>query len=53
MAAIFLKNVGVDIPIYDVKTASLKKALLGRTIGGRFAEIGRAHDGKGAQKPGI
>jgi ABC-2 type transport system ATP-binding protein len=40
VAAIFLKNVGVDIPIYDVKTASLKKALLGRTIGGRFAESG-------------
>jgi ABC-2 type transport system ATP-binding protein/lipopolysaccharide transport system ATP-binding protein len=38
VAAIFLKNVGVDIPIYDVKQASMKKALLGRTIGGRFAE---------------
>jgi ABC-2 type transport system ATP-binding protein len=40
VAAIFLKNVGVDIPIYDVSQASLKKALLGRTIGGRFAESG-------------
>ena len=40
MAAIFLNNVGVDIPIYDVKQASMKKALLGRTIGGRFAESG-------------
>jgi ABC-type polysaccharide/polyol phosphate transport system ATPase subunit len=40
VAAIFLKNVGVDIPIFDVKTASLKKALLGRTIGGRFAQSG-------------
>ena len=40
MAGIFLKNVGVDIPIFDVKTASLKKALLGRTIGGRFARSG-------------
>ena len=40
VAAIFLKNVGVDIPIYDVRHASLKKALLGRTIGGRFAESG-------------
>ena len=40
MAAIFLKNVGVDIPIYDVNHASLKKALLGRTIGGRFAQSG-------------
>jgi ABC-type polysaccharide/polyol phosphate transport system ATPase subunit len=40
VAGIFLKNVGVDIPIYDVRQASLKKALLGRTIGGRFAESG-------------
>jgi hypothetical protein len=36
VAAIFLKNVSIDIPIYDVGQASLKKALLGRTIGGRF-----------------
>jgi ABC-type polysaccharide/polyol phosphate transport system ATPase subunit len=40
VAAIFLNKVGVDIPIYDVRQASLKKALLGRTIGGRFAESG-------------
>jgi ABC-type polysaccharide/polyol phosphate transport system ATPase subunit len=40
VAAIFLKNVGVDIPIFDVSQASLKKALLGRTIGGRFAQSG-------------
>ena len=40
MAAIFLNNVGVDIPIFDVREASLKKALLGRTIGGRFARSG-------------
>jgi ABC-type polysaccharide/polyol phosphate transport system ATPase subunit len=40
VAAIFLKNVGIDIPIYDVSQASLKKALLGRTIGGRFAQSG-------------
>jgi ABC-type polysaccharide/polyol phosphate transport system ATPase subunit len=40
VASIFLKNVGVDIPIFDVKTASLKKALLGRTIGGPFARSG-------------
>ena len=44
MAAIFLKNVGVDIPIYDVSQASLKKALLGRTIGGRFAQSGSLPD---------
>lgn len=41
MAAIFLQNVGVDIPIFDVSTASLKKALIGRTIGGRFAQSGQ------------
>jgi len=40
VTAIFLKNVGIDIPIYDVSQASLKKALLGRTIGGRFAQSG-------------
>jgi ABC-2 type transport system ATP-binding protein len=40
VAAIFLKNVSIDIPIYDVGQASLKKALLGRTIGGRFAQSG-------------
>jgi ABC-2 type transport system ATP-binding protein len=40
VADIFLKNVGVDIPIFDVREASLKKALLGRTIGGRFARSG-------------
>jgi ABC-2 type transport system ATP-binding protein len=40
VAAIFLNNVGVDIPIFDVREASLKKALLGRTIGGRFARSG-------------
>ena len=40
MAAIFLNSVGVDIPIFDVRNASLKNALLGRTIGGRFAQSG-------------
>jgi ABC-2 type transport system ATP-binding protein len=40
LAAIHLNSVGVDIPIYDVGRASLKKALIGRTIGGRFAESG-------------
>jgi ABC-type polysaccharide/polyol phosphate transport system ATPase subunit len=40
VAAIYLKNVGVDIPIFDVGRASLKKALLSRTIGGRFAQSG-------------
>jgi ABC-2 type transport system ATP-binding protein/lipopolysaccharide transport system ATP-binding protein len=40
LTAILLNNVSVDIPIYDVSQASMKKALLGRTIGGRFAESG-------------
>jgi ABC-2 type transport system ATP-binding protein/lipopolysaccharide transport system ATP-binding protein len=40
LASICLDNVGVDIPIFDVGRASLKKALLGRTVGGRFAESG-------------
>lgn len=40
MAAIFLRNLSVDIPIFDVGRASLRKALLGRAIGGRFGESG-------------
>jgi homopolymeric O-antigen transport system ATP-binding protein len=40
LAAIVLNDVGVDIPIFDVSRASLKKALIGRTIGGRFGESG-------------
>ena len=40
MVAISLKNVSVDIPIYDVGGASLRKAILGRTVGGRFATVG-------------
>jgi ABC-2 type transport system ATP-binding protein len=40
VVAISLKNVGVDIPIYDVGRASLKNALLGRTVGGRFDQSG-------------
>lgn len=40
MVAIVLNDVGVDIPIFDVSRASLKKALIGRTIGGRFGESG-------------
>ena len=34
------KHVGVDIPIYDVGRASLRNALIGRSIGGRFGESG-------------
>ncbi len=40
MSAIYFDDVGVDIPIFDVSKASLKKALLGRTIGSRFGESG-------------
>jgi ABC-type polysaccharide/polyol phosphate transport system ATPase subunit len=40
VVTITLKNVGVDIPIFDVSRSSLKNALLGRTIGGRFAQSG-------------
>jgi homopolymeric O-antigen transport system ATP-binding protein len=40
LVAIVLNDVGVDIPIFDVRRASLKKALIGRTIGGRFGESG-------------
>ena len=40
MVAITLHDVGVNIPIFDVSRASLKKALLGRAIGGRFAQSG-------------
>ena len=40
MVAIILDDVSVDIPIYDVSRASLKKMVLGRTIGGRFAQSG-------------
>lgn len=40
MVAIFLNDVGVNIPIFDVSRASLKKALIGRAIGGRFGQSG-------------
>jgi len=40
MAAIILRNLNVDIPIFDVGRASLRKALIGRAVGGRFAETG-------------
>jgi ABC-2 type transport system ATP-binding protein len=40
VARILLNDLSVDIPIYDVGTASLKRALLGRAIGGRFAQAG-------------
>jgi ABC-2 type transport system ATP-binding protein len=40
LVAIILDDVSIDIPIYDVSRASLRKALIGRTIGGRFAQSG-------------
>ncbi len=40
MVAVLLKNVSVDIPIFDVSRASLRKAFIGRTIGGRFDQSG-------------
>lgn len=40
MAAIILRDLSVNIPVFDVGRSSLRKALLGRAIGGRFAEAG-------------
>lgn len=40
MVAVVLSDIGVDIPIFDVGRASLRKALIGRTIGGRFGQSG-------------
>jgi ABC-2 type transport system ATP-binding protein len=40
LVAIILDDVSIDIPIYDVSRSSLRKAVLGRTIGGRFAQAG-------------
>jgi len=40
LASVILDDVSVNIPIFDVSRASLKKALIARTIGGRFAESG-------------
>jgi ABC-type polysaccharide/polyol phosphate transport system ATPase subunit len=40
VASIVLKDVSVDIPIYDVRGKSLRKMVLSRAVGGRFAEAG-------------
>lgn len=40
MALVSLSNVSLDIPIYDVGASSLRKMVLSRTVGGRFAEAG-------------
>jgi len=41
VASIILKDVSVDIPIYEVRSASLRKMVLSRAVGGRFAQAGR------------
>jgi ABC-type polysaccharide/polyol phosphate transport system ATPase subunit len=40
LASIVLKDVSVDIPIYDVRSTSLRKMVLSRAVGGRFAQAG-------------
>jgi ABC-2 type transport system ATP-binding protein/lipopolysaccharide transport system ATP-binding protein len=41
VASIILKDVSVDIPIYDVSSKSLlRKMVLSRAVGGRFAQAG-------------
>lgn len=37
---ISLTDVSIDIPIYDIAGASLKKLIIGRAIGGHFGESG-------------
>ena len=40
MPAVELINVSVDIPVYDVAGSSLRRIILGRAVGGRFAQSG-------------
>jgi ABC-2 type transport system ATP-binding protein len=40
MTTIRLTDVSVDIPVYNFASVSLRKTLLGKTIGGRFAQSG-------------
>jgi ABC-type polysaccharide/polyol phosphate transport system ATPase subunit len=40
VAIIQFKNVSVDIPVFDVSHSTLRNALIGRTIGGRFGRSG-------------
>ncbi len=40
MASIVVRDVSVDIPIYDVRSASVRSVVLGRAVGGRFAPAG-------------
>jgi lipopolysaccharide transport system ATP-binding protein len=39
-SSVIVNDVSVDIPIYDVSSASLKRMVLSRTVGGRFAQAG-------------
>jgi ABC-type polysaccharide/polyol phosphate transport system ATPase subunit len=40
VATIQLEKISVDIPVYDIGASSLRKFILGKTIGGRFAKVG-------------
>src|SRR5262249_52460974 len=40
VAAIALKNVTIQIPIYDIGASSLRKMILSKTVGGRFEQSG-------------
>jgi ABC-2 type transport system ATP-binding protein/lipopolysaccharide transport system ATP-binding protein len=40
VVSVALSNVSLDIPIYDVGASSLRKMVLSKTVGGRFAEAG-------------
>ena len=40
MAVVALKNVTVQIPIYDIGGSSLRKVILSKTVGGRFEQSG-------------
>ncbi len=40
MTTVSLRDVSVDIPVYNIGSSSLRRAILGRTIGGRFGQTG-------------
>lgn len=40
MVSVTLSNVSLDMPIYDIGASSLRKMVLGRAVGGRFAQAG-------------
>jgi ABC-2 type transport system ATP-binding protein/lipopolysaccharide transport system ATP-binding protein len=40
MATISLANVSIDIPVYDMANASIRKLILSNAVGGRFAQSG-------------